>query len=203
MGEWFGKRQFDFICSLLGLVVLSPVFLAIALAVKLDSRGPVFFRQERVGKNGKNFRIYKFRTMVKDAPRLGQHFTTKTTDARITKNGAFLRSHNIDELPQLVNVVLGEMSLVGPRPEVPEIVKLYTDGQKKVLSVRPGLTDYASLEFRREGEIMAESGNLYEDYVNKVLPRKVEMQLKYVKEQSLVTDLKLIFSTIGKVLGIK
>ncbi len=202
MKEWLGKRQFDFVCALLGLIVLSPVFLAVALAVKLDSKGPVFFRQERVGKDSKNFLIYKFRTMVKDASKLGQHFTTKTSDPRITKIGAFLRRCNIDELPQLINVVLGEMSLVGPRPEVPEIVKLYDEEQKKVLSLRPGLTDYAALEFRREGEIMADSSDLYNDYVNKVLPKKVDLQLKYVKNQSLATDLKLIFSTIGKVLGI-
>jgi len=200
MGEWFGKRQFDCVCASLGLIVLSPVFLAVALAVKLDSKGPVFFRQERVGRNGKFFLIYKFRTMVRDAPQLGQHFTTQTCDARITKIGAFLRRSNIDELPQLINVVLGEMSLVGPRPEVPEIVKLYTSNQKKVLSVRPGLTDYASLEFRREGEIMADSADLYNDYINKVLPKKLELQLKYVEEQSLVVDLKLIFKTVGRVL---
>jgi len=203
MKDWAGKRKFDFICSLFGLVVLSPIFLAVAFAIKLNSKGPVFFRQERIGKDGKNFKIYKFRTMVRDAPKLGQNFTTQASDGRITKIGKLLRRHNIDELPQLINVALGEMSLVGPRPEVPEIVKLYDDRQRKVLSIRPGLTDYASLEFRREGEIMANSKNLYEDYVDKVLPKKVELQLKYVKERSLIVDLKLIFATIGRILGIK
>ncbi|HOX29969.1 MAG TPA: sugar transferase [Candidatus Paceibacterota bacterium] len=201
MEEWLGKRQFDFICSLFGLAVLSPVFLIAALAVKFDSKGPVFFRQERAGKGGKNFLIYKLRTMVKDAPRLGQHFTTQTGDSRITRSGAFLRKYNIDELPQLINVLKGEMSLVGPRPEVPEIVKLYTKEQRKVLTVRPGLTDYASLEFRREGEILAGSADLYGDYVNKVLPKKIELQLKYIKKQSLITDLELIFLTVSNILG--
>lgn len=201
MSEWTGKRFFDLVCTLPGLIVLSPVFLAVALAVKIDSRGPVFFRQERVGKDGKIFKIYKFRTMVQDASALGQHFTTASGDARVTRLGGFLRRYNIDELAQLINVLAGQMSLVGPRPEVPEIVKLYNDEQKKVLSVRPGLTDYASLEFRKEGEIMVGSKNLYNDYIKVILPQKLDLQLLYVRKQSFAVDISLIMKTIWSIVG--
>jgi lipopolysaccharide/colanic/teichoic acid biosynthesis glycosyltransferase len=201
MSEWTGKRFFDLVCTFPGLIVLSPVFLVVALAVKIDSKGPVFFRQDRVGKDGKIFKIYKFRTMVQDAPSLGQHFTTASGDPRITRLGAFLRRYNIDELPQLINVLAGQMSLVGPRPEVPEIVETYTLQQKKVLSVRPGLTDYASLEFRKEGEITTGSKDLYGDYIKLILPKKLDLQLQYIQEQSFVTDMELIMKTIWSIVA--
>jgi lipopolysaccharide/colanic/teichoic acid biosynthesis glycosyltransferase len=197
----FYKRRLDLCGSFLGMVFLAPLFAIVSLAILIDSGRPVLFRQNRVGKNGKVFKIYKFRTMVKNASTLGQNFTTPANDARITKVGRFLRCHNIDELPQLVNVWKGEMSLVGPRPEVPEIVKLYSKDQRKVLAVLPGLTDYASLEFRREGELINQSDNLYRDYVNKILPKKLELQLKYVQEKSFCADIGLIFKTIASILG--
>jgi lipopolysaccharide/colanic/teichoic acid biosynthesis glycosyltransferase len=201
MAEWAGKRMFDFVCAFLGLVVLSPVFLVVALAVKRDSKGPVFFRQERVGKDGKIFKIYKFRTMVQNAPSLGQHFTTASGDSRITRLGGFLRRYNIDELAQLINVLAGQMSLVGPRPEVPEIVGIYTPEQRKVLSVRPGLTDFASLEFRKESEITTDSKNLYSDYIKLILPKKLDLQLRYIQEQSFATDIALIMKTIWSIIA--
>lgn len=199
----FIKRGFDIIFSLLGLLFLIPLFFLIAVLIKLDSSGSVFFRQERVGRDSKIFKIYKFRTMVDNAEKIGVNFTTPNTDSRITKIGAILRKYNIDELPQLINVLKGEMSLVGPRPEVLEMVKLYSEQQKKVLSVRPGMTDLASLEFRKEGEIMSKSENLYEDYVKKIMPEKLKLNLKYMQEQSLWFDFRIIIRTIYKIIFLK
>jgi len=201
MGYSFCKRIFDLCGSFLGMVFSAPFFVIVSLAILIDSGGPVFFKQGRVGKNGKIFKIYKFRTMVKKAPARGQNFTTPANDARITKIGHFLRRHNIDELPQLINVLKGEMSLVGPRPEVWEIVQLYRPEQKKVLSVRPGMTDYASLEFRREGEMVNKSGDLFKDYTEKILPKKINLQLKYIERKSFRTDIELIFKTVAAILG--
>jgi len=194
------KRAFDFAAATTGLIIISPLLTLVAVWIKIDSKGPVFFRQERAGKGGKIFKIFKFRTMVNNASELGQHFTTPSGDWRITKSGEFLRKFNIDELPQLFNVVRGEMSLVGPRPEVPEIVKLYDEEQKKVLSVRPGLTDYASINFRQEGEIMRQSVDLYDDYTRKILPKKITLQLKYIRQRSMGVDIKIIIKTIGSIL---
>lgn len=202
MKDAIGKRALDLFGSSLGLIFLLPLFLLAAAAIKIDSRGPIFFNQNRVGRDGRIFKIHKFRTMVDDALNLGQDFATSATDVRITRVGYFLRRYNIDELPQLANVLKGEMSLVGPRPEVPEIVKLYSQNQKKILSVLPGMTDYASLEFRREGELIKQSGDLYKDYVSKILPKKLELQLKYVQEKSFWIDIKLIFKTIGAIIGV-
>ncbi len=199
----FIKRGFDIIFSLLGLLFLIPLFFLIAVLIKLDSSGSVFFRQERVGRDSKIFKIYKFRTMVDNAEKIGVNFTTPNTDSRITKIGAILRKYNIDELPQLINVLKGEMSLVGPRPEVLEMVKLYSEQQKKVLSVRPGMTDLASLEFRKEGKIMSKSENLYEDYVKKIMPEKLKLNLKYMQEQSLWFDFRIIIRTIYKIIFLK
>ena len=193
------KRIFDIFFSFLGLIALGPFFVLIAFLIKLTSPGPVFFRQERVGKDGKIFKIYKFRTMVKDAEKKGVHFTTPNTDPRITKIGFFLRRFYLDEFPQLFNVLKGEMSIVGPRPEIPEVVELYNEEQKKVLSVRPGMTDLATLEFLKEGKIMESSQNLYQDYTQKVLPEKLKLNLQYIENQSLVFDIKLIIQTIFKI----
>ena len=195
------KRIFDFIFSFLGLALLCPFFLIIAILIKLDSGGPVFFRQERVGKNGKIFKIFKFRTMVDNAEKKGISFATPKNDPRITRTGAILRRYKMDELPQLINVFLGEMSLVGPRPEIATMVELYSNDEKKILSVKPGITDYASLEFRNEGDIMEAAKNPYETYVNEIMPKKLKLNMKYVREQTLILDFELIFRTIYKIIA--
>lgn len=192
------KRIFDFMCSLIGLAILSPFFLVIAILIKIDSKGPVFFKQRRIGKNGQPFEIYKFRTMVMDAESLGKQITVGK-DPRITKVGHFLRSYKLDEFPQLINVLIGNMSLVGPRPEVPRYVETYNDVQRKVLLVKPGITDYASIKFRNENDILGKSNNPEEDYINIIMPTKLDLNLKYIDEMSLIYDIKLIFQTIGKV----
>ncbi|PJB18373.1 hypothetical protein CO116_00090 [Candidatus Falkowbacteria bacterium CG_4_9_14_3_um_filter_38_19] len=195
------KRLFDVFFSFLGLIFFSPLLILLTTLIKLDSPGSVFFRQERVGKNGRIFKIYKFRTMEKDAEKKGVHFTTPSTDPRITKIGRFLRKFYIDEIPQLINVLKGEMSLVGPRAEVPEIVTLYNEEQKKVLSVKPGMVDYASLEFRKEGEIMSSAENLYQTYTQKIMPEKLKLSLKYINEKSLWLDFKLIIKTLFRIIS--
>ncbi len=188
------KRVFDFIASLLGLIVLSPLFLVVAILIKLDDGGSVFFRQTRVGQYGKPFKIYKFRTMVENAEKLGAQ-VTKGDDPRITRVGRFLRKYKLDELPQLINVLKGEMSLVGPRPEVPKFVKLFEEDYKEILQVKPGITDYASLEFKDESELLKGAENPEEVYIE-ILPKKIEYYKRYLKEISFTTDLKLIFKTI-------
>jgi lipopolysaccharide/colanic/teichoic acid biosynthesis glycosyltransferase len=191
------KRLFDLSCILPSLILISPLFLIIALWIKLDSRGPVFFLQTRIGQFGKPFKIIKFRTMHPDekGPKL-----TIGRDARITRCGHFLRQYKLDELPQLINVLRGEMSLVGPRPEVPEYVELYPDSIREyVLSVPVGITDYASIEFRDENELLANSQQPEIDYVEKILPLKLAYHQQYVKEQSLYLDIVLIFRTLKRV----
>ena len=188
------KRLFDFFFSLLGLILLSPVFLIVAILIKWTSTGPVFFIQTRIGQHGRIFPIYKFRTMSENAEQTGQ--LTIGADPRITGVGHFLRKTNIDELPQLINVLKGEMSLVGPRPEVPKYVALYNEGQKKVLNAKPGMTDYASLKYRNESELLGNSKNPEEYYVNKVIPEKLALNLDYINNQSFLLDIKLILWTI-------
>lgn len=189
------KRLFDWLSSGLGLLLLSPVLLALALWIKLDSSGPVFFRQERVGRGGRVFRIHKFRTMVTDAERLGLQITVGT-DARVTRVGHWLRKYKLDELPQLLDVWLGYMSLVGPRPEVPRYVLCYPqDVRDEVLSVRPGVTDRASIEFKDENEILGRAADPHLAYVNEVLPIKLAYYQKYVRERSFWGDIALIFKT--------
>ncbi len=192
------KRLFDFSSSLAGLIVLSPLLLIIGLLIKLDSSGPVFFRQNRVGLHGKQFNIYKFRTMTAEAEELGKHITIGR-DPRITRIGHFLRRSNLDELPQLINVLKGEMSIVGPRPEVPKYVELYTEEQRKVLSVKPGMTDYASIEFRNEDDMLASSSNPEEYYINELMPKKLTRNLEYINNQSLLLDIKLILETLKRI----
>ncbi len=194
--EKIAKRIFDLLFSLLGLIILSPLFLAIAVLIRLDSCGPIFFRQNRVGKDGAIFKIFKFRTMVDDAEKMGTNFATAKGDPRITKSGVILRKYKIDELPQLINVFLGNMSFVGPRPEVESMVKLYNEKQKQILKIKPGITDYASLEFRNENEMISQSDDVYGVYVNKILPEKLRLNLKYLEDQSLWLDIKLIFRTL-------
>ncbi|MBW4827966.1 MAG: sugar transferase [Clostridiaceae bacterium] len=192
------KRIFDFTCSLIGLIILSPFFLIIAIVIKVDSKGPVFFKQKRIGKNGNPFEIYKFRTMVVDAESLGKQITVGE-DPRITRVGSFLRKYKLDEFPQLINVLIGDMSLVGPRPEVPRYVEIYNDVQRKVLLVKPGITDYASIEFRNENDILGKSNNPEEEYIKTIMPTKLDLNLKYIDEMSFSHDIKLIFKTIGRV----
>lgn len=193
------KRTFDIVASFIGLILLSPILIIIAVFIKLDSKGPVFFKQKRVGKNKQIFEIYKFRTMVIDAEKLGKQITVGN-DNRITKIGKFIRKCKLDELPQLINVLKGEMSLVGPRPEVPKYVELYDVYQEQVLLVQPGITDYASIKFRNENELLGKSKNPEATYIDEIMPTKIELNLLYIKNISLLEDFKLIFNTILAIL---
>lgn len=188
------KRIFDLLAAGLGLLLFSPLLLAIALAVRLDSPGPVFFRQERVGRGGRTFRIHKFRTMRHG---IGGALITVGGDARITRVGAFLRRTKLDELPQLIDVLQGTMSLVGPRPEVPRYVALYPSAvREKVLSVRPGLTDLASIEYRDENALLARAADPEREYVETVLPAKLRLAADYVDRRTLALDLRIIVRTL-------
>lgn len=190
------KRLFDFCASGVGLLLLWPLLVVVSIAIKLDSRGPVFFRQERVGQFGKLFRIHKFRTMVVDAEGFGMQITVGS-DPRVTRVGKFLRHYKLDELPQLLDVVLGRMSLVGPRPEVPRYVACYPhDVKDLVLSVRPGITDRASIEFKDENEILGRAADPHRAYVEEVLPIKLGYYVAYVKNRSLFGDVGIILSTL-------
>lgn len=190
------KRGFDIGFSVVVLLVLAPLLLAVALWVKLDSPGPVFFRQRRVGLRGREFLIYKFRTMRTDAEATGLQITVGA-DARITRSGALLRKYKIDEFAQFINVLVGDMSVVGPRPEVPRYVALYPGGTREiVLSVRPGITDQASIEFRNESDILNRSKDPLQAYVNEVLPIKLDYYSRYVRERTFVGDLKIICLTV-------
>lgn len=189
------KRLFDIVFSLVGLILLSPILLYIAFLIKKEDAGPIFYRGVRVGRYGKPFRIYKFRTMVANAEKLGGP-STADDDPRITKIGKFLRKYKLDELPQLINVLKGEMSFVGPRPEVEHYVKMFTQEEKAILSVRPGITDWASLWNSDEGAILAGSDDPEKTYMEKIRPTKLKLQLKYVREQSFITDLRIIFLTL-------
>ena len=196
----FWKRFFDIVVSLLGILITSPILLVVSVLIKLTSKGPVFYKQERIGKDEKPFFILKFRTMVVNADQQGLKITVGG-DKRITGVGKFLRKSKLDELPQLFNVFVGQMSLVGPRPEVAEYVSLYNEEQRKVLSVRPGITDYASVCFRNENEILAEAENPQKEYIEHIMPLKLRYNAKYIEEMSVWTDLKLIFLTLYVILG--
>lgn len=191
------KRLFDVFFSVLGLIVLAPFFLVIAVAIKLESPGPVFYRGWRVGLRGRPFQIYKFRSMVVNAEQVGAS-STAATDARVTRCGRLIRRFKLDELSQLINVLKGDMSLVGPRPEVQKFVDQYTEEEKAILSVRPGITDWASIRFNNEGEIIEASGisDADEAYAKLIRPEKLRLQLKYVRERNLMVDLQIIFATI-------
>lgn len=193
------KRLFDLVLAGVGLVVLAPVFAAIALWIKLDSPGPVFFRQVRIGQHGKPFRIHKFRTMV---PSSGTPLQlTVGEDSRITRSGRFLRRLKLDELAQLVDVVQGSMSLVGPRPEVPKYVALYPDDVRAiVLSVKPGITDSASIRYRNESEILARAADPEREYTQTILPAKLQHYVQYVNTRTLAGDLGIILQTLGAIL---
>ncbi len=191
-------RFFDFLFSLFGLAILSPLFVIIWLIIILTSKGGGFYKQIRVGKDGVDFHLYKFRSMRKDADK-GSLITVGGRDPRITKIGFFIRKFKIDELPQLFNVLKGDMSLVGPRPEVRKYVDLYTDEQNKVLSVRPGITDYASIEYVDENEILGKAGNPDEVYINQIMPDKIKLNMKYIENQSVKEYFKIIFLTVFKI----
>jgi lipopolysaccharide/colanic/teichoic acid biosynthesis glycosyltransferase len=187
------KRLFDIIAASLGLLALSPVFVFVALAIKLDSPGPVLFKQNRVGRNFRGFRIYKFRTMTAGAA--GSALTVGA-DPRITRFGRLLRTSKLDELPQLVNILFGDMTFVGPRPELPSYVELFRGDYEEILKVRPGLTDLASLKYRDESAILARAENPEEEYVARLLPDKIRLSKEYIRRSSFAYDLALIFETL-------
>ncbi len=196
----FFKRIFDFVASLVGFLLFSPIFALIAIVIKLEDGGSVFFKQTRVGRNWQLFKIIKFRTMVVDAEKKGKQITT-ANDPRVTKVGKFLRKYKLDEFPQLINVIIGDMSLVGPRPEVPKYAKLYIDDYDLILKVRPGITDYASIYFIEENKLMnSQTQDPEEKYIKDIMPAKIELYKKYVNEMSFWVDLKLIFLTLLKIL---
>ncbi len=194
-------RWLDYSAAVLGLVVLSPLLLALASLVKLYSPGPVFYRSLRVGQGGRLFKLYKFRTMVPDAERLGPGITGHR-DARVTRVGRWLRKWKLDELPQLLNVLAGEMALVGPRPEDPRYVEYYQPGHAPVLEVRPGITGAASLIYRNEEEALTD-GNWEDVYITRVLPAKLSIELEYLRRRTAWTDLKLVFETFGVVFRLR
>jgi lipopolysaccharide/colanic/teichoic acid biosynthesis glycosyltransferase len=189
------KRCLDVIGAIVGLVLLSPVFLIVAIGIKLDTAGPVFFRQQRVGRDGRLFAICKFRSMTVDAPRRGSALTVRA-DKRITRVGRFLRQSKLDELPQLVNVLVGDMSLVGPRPEVPEFMRFYSPEQREtIVSMRPGMTDYAAILFRDESALLDQSGDPIDIYRRLIMPIKFSHYERYSRENGILTDLRIIFAT--------
>jgi lipopolysaccharide/colanic/teichoic acid biosynthesis glycosyltransferase len=193
------KRSLDIFCSSIGLLFLSPLFLAVAALVKIDSEGPVFFRQVRMGMNFRPFRIFKFRTMGMNSEGSAPLITVGG-DERVTHIGSFLRKYKIDELPQLINVLLGDMSLVGPRPEVKKYVSLFRSDYEKLLTVRPGITDPASFHYSNEESILSLSSDWEEDYITRILPEKVRLSSEYVDNRCLMTDIKLIIKTVSKAL---
>jgi len=192
-------RFFDLLFSFLGLLVFLPFLPVISLFILLDSGGSIFYRQTRVGRNGKDFRLFKFRTMVPGADRKG-FLTVGMRDGRITKVGYFLRNTKIDELPQLINVLKGDMSMVGPRPEIRKYVELYSREQWKVLTVRPGLTDYASVEFINENEILGRSSDPEETYIREVMPAKIVLNMRFIQQPTLRNYFVILGKTLQKIL---
>ncbi len=193
------KRIFDIFFSLVVLAILSPILFVVIIFVLSDSRGGAFFHQIRVGKDGVEFKLHKFRTMKPAAENLGQ-LTVGMRDSRITKVGYYLRKSKLDEMPQLWNILVGEMSVVGPRPEVPKYVTLYNAQQRLVLSVKPGLTDYASIKFVKENEILEKSSNPEQTYIDEIMPEKLALNLEYISDQNFAVDLKIIFNTVIAIL---
>jgi lipopolysaccharide/colanic/teichoic acid biosynthesis glycosyltransferase len=194
------KRLFDLMITLPMLLLVSPFFLIIALLIKIGSNGPVFYKQVRVGLNNRDFKIFKFRTMHINADKAGL-LTVGGRDPRVTPIGFFLRKYKLDELPQLLNVLLGSMSLVGPRPEVRKYVDLYNAEQQKVLSVKPGITDYASIEYSEENDLLAKSSDPEKTYIEEIMPAKLLLNQKYIAEKSIITDIKIIWMTAIKIIS--
>lgn len=193
------KRGFDILFSLIGIVLMSPVFLFIIVWIILDSHGSVFYLQIRVGKGNKDFKIFKFRTMHTDSDKKGL-LTVGKKDNRVTHAGYFLRKYKLDELPQLFNVLIGNMSFVGPRPEVRKYVEMYNAEQKRVLTVRPGITDVASIEYINENELLGKSSDPEATYINEVMPVKLRLNLEYIKKKNFFKDIAVIFRTIGRII---
>ena len=194
------KRLFDVVASGLGLIILSPLFLILAIWIKLDSPGPVFYRQMRVGRNNNDFQIFKFRSMKVGADK-GSLVTIGGHDPRVTRSGYYIRKFKLDELPQLINVFIGDMSLVGPRPEVRHYVNYWTPEQMKVLNVRPGITDPASIKFRNENELMEKADNPEEYYIEVIMQEKINLYLQYVDNHTFWGDICLIFKTFWTILS--
>ena len=188
-------RFFDLILSLMGLLITVPILFLITILIKISSSGPVFYKQVRVGKNNKDFKIFKFRTMHLNADKKGL-LTVGGRDPRVTSIGYYLRKFKLDELPQLINVFKGDMSFVGPRPEVRQFVNLYSEIQKKVLNVKPGITDLASIEFRNENEILSKEEDPNQYYIDNIMPKKLEINLKYINQRNLLKDFVVIIKTI-------
>ena len=192
------KRLFDIFFSLFGILILFPFFLIISLLIIVDSKGGIFYLQSRVGKASKDFKLFKFRTMKTDSDKKGL-LTVGSKDSRITKIGYYLRKYKIDELPQLINVLNGTMSFVGPRPEVRKYVDLYNEDQLQILNVQPGITDFASLEYFNENDLLAKSDNPEKTYIEEVIPAKITLNKKYIANPSLGTDVSIILKTIKKI----
>jgi lipopolysaccharide/colanic/teichoic acid biosynthesis glycosyltransferase len=192
------KRLFDIFASLTGIIILSPFFVIICILMVVSCGFPVFYLQTRVGLNGRDFKLFKFRTMHKDSDKKGL-LTVGGRDPRVTAIGYYLRKYKLDELPQLFNVLFGTMSLVGPRPEVRKYVEMYTETQQKVLSVKPGITDFASLEYINENELLAKSTDPEQTYIREIMPAKLALNMKYIQQQGFGVDLKIIFNTIAKI----
>ncbi len=189
-------RAFDLLVALVGLLMLLPILLLVAIIIKLEDRGPVFFKQVRVGRGGQPFKIWKFRTMVVNAESMGRSITVGN-DQRITRTGVWLRKSKLDELPQLINVVIGEMGFVGPRPEVPRYVALYTEEQRKVLELRPGVTDLASIAYRNESELLKDQADPEAFYVQQVMVDKIRINLEYAAGANIWRNIKVILATLG------
>lgn len=193
------KRIFDIICSVIILTLFLPFGTIISILILLESRGGIFYRQERIGRYGKPFKLFKFRSMRKNADKSGK-LTVGMRDSRITKTGYFIRKFKLDEFPQFINVILGDMSIVGPRPEVKEYVDLYTDEQRKILNVRPGITDLASLEYFEENELLGKSDNPQKTYIEEIMPAKIELNKQYLANPSLGNDLKIMWKTFLRII---
>ena len=191
------KRIFDIVTSSVILLIFFPVGILISLAITMESRGGVFYRQERIGRYGMPFKVFKFRTMKVDSEKLGT-LTVGMKDNRITAVGVFLRKLKLDEFPQFLNVLVGQMSIVGPRPEVKEYVDLYSEEQRKVLDVKPGITDYASLEYFKENELLGKSGNPRQTYIDEIMPAKLELNKKYLANPTIMEDIKIMWKTFLK-----
>lgn len=195
-----GKRLLDLTASAVGLTILTPVFLSVAAAIKMEDGGKIFYRQQRMGKNFVPFRLFKFRSMVENADKLGGSITSGG-DSRITKVGKFLRKSKLDELPQLINVLLGDMSLVGPRPEVEQYTTLKKDDYANILQVKPGITDYAAIDFIDEETALKDADDVHQTYLDTILPRKIDLYYKYLNDRSMKTDINLILKTLFKIVS--
>lgn len=196
----FGKRIFDLALSIPSLIILSPLFLLTAILIKIETPGPIVFSQERVGRGGRIFKLYKLRTMVKEASKMGSSITS-ANDPRITKIGKLLRKFKIDEMLQIVNVVKGDMSVIGPRPEMKKYTDMFKDDYREILKIKPGMTDYALIAFRDEEEILSKFNDIEEGYIKEVLPEKIKLYRKYAEEIGPLTDIKIFFMTIWKILN--